>query len=85
MTAKKCRFCGEWITDYAPVHYSTRHYAHPHCFLKSGRELGTLKDWQVVSMPFRLLQAFGLLAEAEAADARTKSRQAKKEHTHHDD
>ena len=43
--------------------YSTRHFAHYECFLKAGKSLAKLTDFQVGKFPYRLLQERGLLKQ----------------------
>jgi hypothetical protein len=61
--ARTCRFCGNW-RDRNLIRYSTRHYAHPRCFLDH-RELNELPYYQIEQMPFRLLKDRELMEEAE--------------------
>ena len=63
MSFNHCRFCGDW-RDRTLIKYSTRHYAHPKCFLDH-RELDELPYYQIEQMPFRLLKDRGLMEEAE--------------------
>lgn len=71
-----CRFCNKpeyEQSGYAQlklVKYNVRHYAHHECYLKAGKTLEGLHDWQIVLFPYRLLKQYGLLAEAEAAQTR---------------
>jgi hypothetical protein len=73
MSLMTCRFCGKSeYDDQKMVHYSTRHYAHHRCYLERKKPLSDLHDWQIVRFPYRLLQEFGLIREADAAFARIK-------------
>ena len=61
-----CRFCGKSEGDHEKlVKYGVRHYAHHACYLDR-KPLHKLHAWQVRQFPWRLLEARGLLAEAEA-------------------
>lgn len=71
--AHTCRFCGEWKDQDQMVKYGVRHHAHYKCYLEAGKRFQGLADWQICEFPFRLLQAHGLMAEAEAAHARLKA------------
>jgi hypothetical protein len=58
-----CRFCGK--REDGMVHYSTRHYAHPACFLDNGHTLDELHGWQIGQLPWRVLKDRGLMEKAE--------------------
>jgi hypothetical protein len=48
------------------IHYSTRHYMHPACYLDAGKRLEDLRPWQIMrQFPYRLLDERGLLKMAE--------------------
>ena len=64
----QCRFCHEYVG--LGVKYGTRHYAHYRCYLKAGKLLADLHDWQIVHFPALLLHEYGLLDAAEAAQRR---------------
>ena len=66
-----CRFCkNHERQDRKLVKYGTRHYAHHDCYLKAGKPLSELHDWQIVSFPYRLLKEHDLISEAEEAQTR---------------
>lgn len=74
-----CRFCKAHSPDDKLVHYSTRHWAHWDCYFKAGKKITDLTDWQILQAPYRLLKEHGLVAEAEAAQARERELEAKME------
>ena len=41
-----CRFCKKSADEDWLVKYGTRHYAHPTCYLKAGKKVEDLSDWQ---------------------------------------
>ena len=60
-TFNHCRFCDNW-RDQNLIRYSTRHYAHPRCYLDAGKSIDDLRDWQLAEQfPFLLLKERGLL------------------------
>lgn len=62
-----CRFCKKHIYRGEPeIKYSTRHYAHPDCYLDAGKTLGELSIYQIRHrFPVSLLSDRGLLEEAK--------------------
>ena len=70
-TLMTCRFCGESTYDAETVvKYGVRHYAHHACYLKAGKALSDLHDWQIISFPYRLIEEHGLADQAQAAHDR---------------
>ncbi len=59
MTCRVCGECGTNPRDF--VKYGIRHYAHHECFLKAGKSLDDLRDWQVEQFPVLVLRRHGLL------------------------
>lgn len=80
MPYNHCRYCEDW-RDQNLLHYSTRHYAHPKCWLDRGRTLSELPWHQIERIPYFLLKERGSLDEAtrliEAKNA-PKSRRQKR-------
>lgn len=56
-----CRLCKTYGDVGSMLKYSTRHYAHPACWLAAGRSIDELHDWQIRTMPALLLKQYGLL------------------------
>lgn len=65
-----CRLCKEWGNLSEMVQYGRRHYAHHECFLSKGKDLKSLRDWQVVNFPATLLIKYGMTSVADAAYGR---------------
>jgi hypothetical protein len=79
MTYNHCRFCEDW-RDQNLIRYSTRHYAHPKCWLDR-KPLAELPWHQIEQMPWMLLTQRGLLSEAQRlikAKNQPKSRRQKR-------
>ncbi len=64
-----CRFCKQWTSDDL-LKYGTRHYAHWSCYIKAGKSLSDLRDWQIVTVPYRLVVDTPNEAIVQAAWAR---------------
>ena len=61
-----CRRCKQFESRHdSMVHYSTRHYMHPACYLDAGKKLEDLRPWQVGRFPYFLLKERGLLEQAQ--------------------
>jgi hypothetical protein len=56
-----CRFCHGRTDEYELVHYGTRLYAHPECYLKAGKKLDDLTVGQIGRFPYSVLEQRGLL------------------------
>lgn len=55
-----CRFCKKYGNDL--LKYGTRHYAHADCLFEHfNAPLDHLHDWQIRSVPYRLLKQHKLL------------------------
>jgi len=63
---RTCRFCKDpiWV-ERERLKYSTRAYAHYHCYLASGKSLFALPRHKVEQFPYKLLKEAGLLEEVE--------------------
>lgn len=59
-----CRLCKGHSRD-EMVQYGVRHYAHHDCYLKAGKSIDTLHDWQLKLFPYRLFKEYGLLPAVE--------------------
>lgn len=55
-----CRWCKRYAPSTELLKYGRRHYAHPECFLDAGHDLAELHEWQVGTIPSRVLKARGL-------------------------
>jgi hypothetical protein len=62
-----CRFCkkADWEDARPMVKYGVRHYAHGECYLRAGKPLAALSDYQVGKLPYFTLKELGLLADVE--------------------
>lgn len=64
MNFHTCRFChsSDDLHGLEPIHYSTRHWAHPDCLLKAkGSDTwALLHDWQIEQFPALAAHRHGL-------------------------
>lgn len=66
MMMRICRFCSKYAPDDELLKYSTRHYAHPECYLDAGKPLSALNIASLRRIPNELLQQRGLLADSRS-------------------
>ena len=71
MTIGTCRFCKKHDSR-RMIKYSVRHYMHHDCYLKAGKKLSDLHDWQIASFPYLLAADHGLTKEVEGAYRRVE-------------
>jgi len=69
-TFNTCRFCKDHMRHNGDlIKYGTRHYAHPICYLESGKPLSNLSKHELGKLPYFEIKRRGLIAEVERLTA----------------